>query len=265
MLVKPAVHPLVLPPIVYVLNPGTFGIGTVIIGLTLALPSSVAPNGMLLPERDVPGLEGDEALPLENDPPSVQPLAPEPPPVVPPPSKVEFIAAEPLVIPDEEDPELQSGDLAGLRPPVLISIAPSPMPAPINALGADGPVEAEMPSGDVVPIAGVLIGLCAAAAPQLNKIAAAIAGSPRIVDLLNRVRAAMAACGSSPRGADEQGTQFDRSVCRIGRERASTIKLAFRTLNSNLEIAPARVPRLEHFQLMLPDCVAATLNADSVF
>jgi hypothetical protein len=40
-----------------------------------------------------------------------------------------------------------------------------------------------MPSGDVVPIPELIVGLCAAATPQLNKIVAAIASNGRIIEL----------------------------------------------------------------------------------
>ena len=37
--------------------------------------------------------------------------------------------AEPLAMPEEEEPRLQVGDTAGLSPPGSIPVAPSPMPA----------------------------------------------------------------------------------------------------------------------------------------
>jgi hypothetical protein len=48
------------------------------------------------------------------------------------------------------------------------------MPLPLDPLGAN------VPSGDVAPIAGVPIEVCARPAPQLSKITAAIASNLRI-------------------------------------------------------------------------------------
>ena len=178
------------------------GVGTGIIGLTPALFNCVASSPIPLPRRDGTAGDDDDPLSVEDDPEyaAVQPpdvVVPEPIPVVPPPSKVEFdIPVVPLPIP--EDAELQ-GDTAGLRPLGLSSVAPRPIPAPVDPLGNEPPgsvgvLEPGTPSGEVAPIAGevapiagevvpipeVPYALCAAATPQLNRNATVIAVKRRI-------------------------------------------------------------------------------------
>jgi hypothetical protein len=175
------------------------GAGTPINGLTPALLSSVAPSGMLpaVEPRD----DGDSAVPTAAEPtdpvaqlPDVMPA--DPVALSPPPSKVEpapaaDMPAEPLAMPREEEPELQVGDMAGLRPPGSISVAPSPMPAldpampvtPLDPLNPIAPLAPGMPSGDTAPIAGaagVVDMTCAEAAPLLNSSTTTAADNRRI-------------------------------------------------------------------------------------
>jgi hypothetical protein len=144
------------------------------------------------PEGDdpapVPELASDEVLPLEFKPEDAIQLPAlvllEPIPVVPPPSNGEPVdMPEPLGIPGSEAPELQLGDIAGLRPPGSISVAPRPMTAPLDPLDVVDPLEPGMPSGEVVAIPKVLVELCAKAVQQLNSSAAISVGNSRITDL----------------------------------------------------------------------------------
>lgn len=175
------------------------GVGRVSIGLTPALSSSVAPNGMDVPESDDPVVvpAADEVLPLAEVPDAVVqalvlPLA-EPKPLMPPPSNVELadVPLDALVMPEGDEPELQEGETAGLRPPGLSSVAPRPMPTPVDPLDVLDPIEPlepGIPSGEVIPMAGavgeVLVAPCASAAPQLRRIAVIVQGNRRIASLL---------------------------------------------------------------------------------
>jgi len=153
------------------------GAGTPTIGLMPALPSSVAPSGIVpplscgRPRLDVPvptdvdcgeavpkvdGVVGVTQLPLDITPAAV--------PLSPPPSKDEF--APPVELPVIDEPPVvllgvQAEALfivllgTGLIPPGSISVAPSGMPVPV------APLEPGMPSGEVAPMPGVLIAVCA--------------------------------------------------------------------------------------------------------
>jgi hypothetical protein len=171
------------------------GAGTPISGLTPALPSSVAPSG-IVPAAG-PAADGDRVVPAAAAPvaavaqlPDVMPT--DPVALSPPPSKVEpapdaDMLAEPLAMPREEELELQVGDMAGLRPPESISVAPSPMPAldpvmpvePIDGIDPIAPTVPGMPSGDAGGV-GVVSMVCAAAAPQLNRTAIVVINNRRI-------------------------------------------------------------------------------------
>jgi hypothetical protein len=142
--------------------PGTVP-GTVIGGLRPRLVVSVALNGMLaplsvgsLPEAGSGGVllpaDGWRTVAVQS--------------VNPPPSKV----------PLEGVAQVVSG--IGLKPPGLISVAPSGMPD-----GADVEVAPGMPSGEVAPIAGGLPRFCAWAAPDSVRIATNV-GRMRRMDIL---------------------------------------------------------------------------------
>jgi hypothetical protein len=169
-------------------------IGTVINGLTPALLISVEPSGIAPPFNvkfelvpivesgdavpvdvavliDAPGDEQTEVIVEPNPPPSkVEPMPgvdaiPDPlNPVMP--EDIPELAVNPLVL------QFESG--AGLKPPGSISVAPRGIPVglfdPLDAL------EPGTPSGDVAPIPGMVIVLCAWAAPQPNRIAATMKG-----------------------------------------------------------------------------------------
>jgi hypothetical protein len=165
------------------------GIGMPISGLTPALLSSVDPSG-IVPEGALgPAENGGRAVPVAeptavDTQPVVMPA--DPTPLSPPPSKLEL---EPLAMPEEEEPGLHVGDTIGLRPPGSISVAPRPMPAPLEPVVPVGlvvpskPLAPGIPSGDTAPIAGavgVVDMVCAAATPQLNKSATAAADNRRI-------------------------------------------------------------------------------------
>jgi hypothetical protein len=113
----------------------------------------------------------------------------------PPPSKVEPMPGVDA-IPDplnpvrpEDIPEnavdpfvLQFETGAGLKPPGSISVAPRGIPVGLfDPLGA---LEPGTPSGDVAPMPPLVIGLCAWAAPQPNRIAASMKGK----SLIERLR-----------------------------------------------------------------------------
>jgi hypothetical protein len=157
------VHPPMLP----------VGGATPISGLTPALPSSVAPSGMLPPARGVPGVDSDEAVPPEDEAEAAAQLVAAAP-LIPPPSKVESAELGPA--------PAQAGDIAGLSPAELISVAPRPIPALGPATAAES-LTPGIPSGEAGPIAGapgVADIVCAATAPQLNKSATAAADNRRI-------------------------------------------------------------------------------------
>jgi hypothetical protein len=186
---KPVAPPMLMP------GAGTpmLGAGTPIIGLTPALPSSVAPSGMLpAPE---PGDDGDSAVPTAVEPtdpvaqlPDVMPA--DPVALIPPPSKAApapDVDMPVLAMPEEEEPTLQVGDTAGLSPPGSIPVAPSPMPAldpampvePVDGVDPIAPIVPGIPSGDAGGM-GVVDMTCAAAAPQLNSSTTTAADNRRI-------------------------------------------------------------------------------------
>jgi hypothetical protein len=165
------------------------GGGTVIIGLTPPLSSSVESSGIAPPLSLAlafdPSVDSDEAVPLiagagERTHADVA----EPAAATPPPSKVVVAPVVPVVpfVSDDIPPDMPSGETfglhvepcTGLKPPGLISVAPSGMPVPLD------PIEPGMPSGDVARSPGVLIVVCACAAPQLIRIAVAITSHRRI-------------------------------------------------------------------------------------
>jgi hypothetical protein len=169
------------------------GIGTVISGLTPALSISVEPSGIVPPFNVkfefVVVDESGEAVPLDVallgdafvEAQAEVIVEPNPPP-----SKIEPVT-DVEAIPDPLDPvipediaenvdplALQFETGAGLRPPGSISVAPSGIPValfdPLDTL------EPSTPSGDVAPMPALVIALCAWAAPQPNRAAAAMRG-----------------------------------------------------------------------------------------
>jgi hypothetical protein len=168
--------------------------GTMINGLTPPLLISVEPSGIAPPFKVkfefVPIVESGDAVPVDvavltdapGDAQAEVVVEPNPPP-----SKVEpMVGVEPRpdaldpVMP-EDIPELAANPLAlqfesgaGLKPPGSISVAPSGIPVGLfDPLGA---LEPGTPSGDVAPMPGLIITLCAWAAPQPNRIAATVRG-----------------------------------------------------------------------------------------
>jgi hypothetical protein len=207
------------------------GAGTPTSGLTPALLSSVDPSGMLPPATaPIPPKDGEISVPVAAEPDAVaQPpdnVPADPIPLTPPPSNVELAPDDippgrpPMAELDE--PKLQVGDTAGLRPPGLISVAPRPMPAlvvvePPDPLNPIAPLAPGIPSGDTTPnagAAGVVDMVCAAATPQLNKSATAAADNRRIE----------ISCPLSRRTCG-------RLVTWISIEIGRAIKLVLRTLN----------------------------------
>jgi len=173
-----------------------FGAGTPIIGLTPALPSSNAPSGIVpplscgRPMLDVPAPDVDwgEAVPkLDGVVALGQPpvdVTPEAVPLSPPPSKEEPEPSDmPLPIAELEPPVVasvvQTEALfmvllgAGLKPPGSISVAPSGIPVPLA-------VEPRTPSGEVAPIPGMAVVLCACVRPQLNHMVISTTNGRRI-------------------------------------------------------------------------------------
>jgi hypothetical protein len=179
------------------------GPGTLIIGLTPALPISVAPSGTVPPFSVDPafaaGFASGDPIPVDDavlgaEAQELDTIAvpdgklPAATPVNPPPSKLELapLVPEPVIC-DElvpiEEPIIELvpiGELIvatqleplpaigrGLTPPGFISVAPSGIPA-----GDPAEVEPGIPSGDVAGRPGVAIVLCAEAMPQLNVIVA---------------------------------------------------------------------------------------------
>jgi hypothetical protein len=158
------------------------GPGTLIIGLTPALPISVAPSGMVPPFSVDPafaaGFASGDAIPVDGVVPVVEAQEldtiavpdgklPAATPVNPPPSKLELapVVADPAICAEEvpvEEPIIatQFEPLPaigrGLRPPGFISVASSGIPA-----GDPAEVEPGIPNGDVVGIPGVAIVVCA--------------------------------------------------------------------------------------------------------
>jgi hypothetical protein len=168
--------------------------GTMINGLTPPLLISVEPSGIAPPFKVkfefVPIVESGDVVPVDvavltdapGDAQAEVVVEPNPPP-----SKVEpMVGVEPRpdaldpVMP-EDIPELAANPLAlqfesgaGLKPPGSISVAPSGIPVGLfDQLGA---LEPGTPSGDVAPMPGLIITLCAWAAPQPNRIAATVRG-----------------------------------------------------------------------------------------
>jgi hypothetical protein len=163
-----------------------------IIGLTPVLLTSVEPSGMAPPSSlklvPVPVVDNGEAVPVADTVEDAQPDIEVADPVVPPPSNVELVPVVdvelmPVVVgmapllPDVTD----TGDPVdghGLKPPGSISVAPMGMPVPLDAVEPSGrpvldavePPEPGTPSGDVAPIPGVTIVLCASAMSQLSAI-----------------------------------------------------------------------------------------------
>ena len=174
------------------------GIGTVINGLKPPRMISVEPSGIVPPFNVkfelVPSVESGDAVPvgavLIDDAQTEVVVEPNPPP-----SKVEPMPGvdaipDPLnPVTPEDIPEnavdplvLQFESGVGLKPPGSISVAPSGIPVELfDPLGALGP---GTPSGDVAPMPPV-IGLCAFATPQPNRIAATTRGK----SLMERLRA----------------------------------------------------------------------------
>jgi hypothetical protein len=155
--------------------PRLLGVGTVTSGLTPALPSSVAPSGIVPPLSEVPelpGTESGEAVPLvETAPDDAQPVVGTPinplaptganppvdPPLSPPPSKTDAVPIgddAPAVPGSPAATDVPAGIVAqpvtgaGLRPPGLTSVAPSGTPLGLFPVGAKAP---GAPSGEVDP------------------------------------------------------------------------------------------------------------------
>jgi len=170
---------------------------TPISGLMPPLVISVAPSGIVPPLRVRllldPGVENGDALPVDVTVDDVQPESAAPN-VDPPPSNVELVPVDmelmpvvdvepvPVMIDVDPLPPDVSGnpfDGHGLRPPGLISVAPSGIPvvlgglAPVARVAVDAVElpEPGMPSGEVAPIPDVVVVLCASAMSPLNTIA----------------------------------------------------------------------------------------------
>jgi hypothetical protein len=132
------------------------------IGLTPALPISVAPSGMLPPPGSrpavPPGVESGEAVPVEDtamEDPEMQPVE-----AIPAPSKVaagevelDWAIAAPPTPDNGLAAEVQG---AGLKPPGSIPVAPSGIPVGAPEVAALSPLR-----GDVAPSADVLGLVCA--------------------------------------------------------------------------------------------------------
>jgi hypothetical protein len=177
-------------------------IGTVINGLTPALSISVEPSGIVPPFNVKFELvvvdESGGAVPVDVAPLADALVDAQAEAVVelnPPPSKTEPVLGI-VAIPDPLDPvmpedipeyvadplALQFETGAGLKPPGSISVAPSGMPVPL--FDPLDELEPSIPSGEVAPIPGVPIALCAWAAPQPKRTAAAMRGK----SLMERLR-----------------------------------------------------------------------------
>jgi hypothetical protein len=164
-------------------------IGTVISGLTPALSISVEPSGIVPPFNVklefVPMDESGEAVPVDAALLTDAPVDAHAEAMVepnPPPSKTELVTGV-EVMPDPLDDDIAEFDEplvlqfdigAGLRPPGSISVAPSGMPVP--PFDPVATLEPSMPSGEVAPRPDVVVALCAWAAPQPNRTAAAMRG-----------------------------------------------------------------------------------------
>jgi hypothetical protein len=164
-------------------------IGTVISGLRPALSISVEPSGIVPPFNVkfefVVVDESDEAVPLDialladalvDAQAEVMVELNPPPSKTDPATGIEAIP-DPLnpAIPEFEDSVvLQFETGGGLKPPGSISVAPSGIP--VGLFDPAGALEPSTPSGDVTPRPAGVIALCARAAPQPNRTAAAMRG-----------------------------------------------------------------------------------------
>jgi hypothetical protein len=185
------------PPVLDPAQKDGEALGMVINGLTPPLSISVAPSGIVPPFNVVfalaPGVESTEAVPIGV----VAPIDPQVEPTAepnPPPSNVEFVpdieaALDPIIPADSSEEEaveelltLQLETAAGLNPPGSISVAPSGIP--VALLGVPDTLALGIPSGEVAPIPGLVIALCACAPVQANNIATATKGRTRIERLL---------------------------------------------------------------------------------
>jgi hypothetical protein len=180
------------------------GPGTPTIGLTPALLISVEPRGIVPPLRVdpalAPGVDSGDAVPVDKIAPDdveahvldgvavAEVDAVGPNPVDPPPSNVELIPVVPdpptpdAAIPGKDEPvPMQFEPLAvdpigaGLRPPGSSSVAPRGIP-----VGEPEEVEPSTPRGDVAPIAGMLVVLCAKLGSQPTRIATTATKKRRI-------------------------------------------------------------------------------------
>jgi hypothetical protein len=169
----------------------TLGAGTPINELTPPLSISVAPSGTAPPPRfDValtPGVDSGEAVPVDETTPNdgkEQPfeVAAE---LIPPPSNDDVVPivpkAAPPAIPVEDEALTQvvlldMGPIGvGPIPPGSISVAPNGIP-----VGEPDEVEPGIPSGDVSPIPGVVVTVCARAASELQRSTTAAIHNRRI-------------------------------------------------------------------------------------
>jgi hypothetical protein len=187
-------EPMIVDPAQVVLpGVGMTGCGTATSGLKPPLSSAVAPSGIVPPARLEDEPDSGEAMPVVvtfgmfgvTD---VQLDASEPVLATPPPSNVEpdvvevaeLVPEMPLVV--DVLPRIEGSvgthDVAGLKPPGSISVAPSGTPVPVAAL------EPRIPSGDVTPMPGRVVALWAAAAPQPSRIITVTTHARRIAILL---------------------------------------------------------------------------------
>jgi hypothetical protein len=172
----------------------TLGVVRGVVGLSPALPSSVAPSGIapLIVDPAVNPVLVDPAFiaPMPVDDPAIPSALPavvelQPVEVIefdiePPPSNVDIVPDIPIVDPDVPVlvvPALIHGVvlIMGLSPPVFSSVAPSGIPVP-----CDGALEDVAPRGDVAPMPGIGA-TCAKLGPPLKIIRlAAMARTRRI-------------------------------------------------------------------------------------
>jgi hypothetical protein len=202
--IDPVVRP-ELPAPVVIVEPThgvvlLLGAGIPINGLMPALLISVAPRGTTPPLSLVvtlaPGFDSGEAIPTDETAPDeeseqlLEAVTDPMPDPMPPPSNDDVVPrvpdAIPPAIPDEDESipaqlellnvlevlkllePLDVGPIGiGPKPPGLISVAPSGIPVAVLE------VEPRMPSGDVPPIPGVVMRLCAKPTWQLKRIAVA--------------------------------------------------------------------------------------------
>jgi hypothetical protein len=155
----------------------------VINGLTPALLISVEPSGMVPPFRVklefVSMVDSGEAVPVDDVAPLVDAQVEAAVEPNPPPSKLELVIGID-VMPDPFMLQFETG--AGLNPPGSISVAPSGIPVPLfDPVDMLGP---SMPSGEVAPMPGVVIELCACAAVEPKRTTAVMMGKTLIELLL---------------------------------------------------------------------------------